>query len=91
MALPFTIHLNPPYIVVSIARSLNGFIADGNISFGIIEQINYDTLGFLEGGAIMFYLQDASKFGNNPSGFLEYFVLDSRKIIFTEEPPLALP
>lgn len=74
--------------MVSISPSLNGFNTNGNISFGTIEQVNYDTIGFLEGSSIMFYLQDAANFGNNPSGFLEYCVLDSRKIIFTEEPPL---
>lgn len=91
MALPDIIYINPPYIAVSISLSNYGYSTTGPASFGIIEQINYDTLGYNVGDNVLYLIEGSLGFGNAIAGQYKYFIIDERKILFKEGVPIPLP
>ncbi len=92
MSLPVVLNISPPYIAVSQTASIYAVglpTPPGALTFGSIEQVNYQTLSYYEGQRIL-YEQPI----NNPQIIINavpYFLIDENKIFLTEPPQPTPP
>lgn len=92
MALPVLFNLIPPSVVVSQTAQIYGLALPtppGALTFGYVEQVNYNTLSVYAGQRIL-YEQPI----NNPQFFINkkpYFIIDEAKIFLIEPPELTPP
>ena len=82
MATPFSIDLNPPYIMVNPVNSKYSLTSLSNISiFGNVYQINSKTTSVVVGDTILYNVFDAAAI-NDDGGNL-FYVIDETKILFS--------
>ena len=85
MALPFTIYLNQPSILVQPTNSFIGLSSADNLgSFGEVVQTNITTISFSVGDIVFYNASDGLIF-NYLEDNTTYVVINEDKILFKEE------
>jgi len=88
MALPFTIYLNQPSILVQPTNSFIGLSSADNLgSFGEVVQTNITTISFSVGDIVFYNISDGTAIGYSGDD-TTYIVVNEEKILFKEGSPL---
>jgi len=88
MALPFSIYLNQPSILVQPTNSLMGLYSADNLgAFGEVVQTNVTTISFSVGDIVFYNSSDGTAIGYSEDD-TTYVVIDEDKILFKEGSPL---